>query len=325
LITSDFAVTVTSPGEREKTQFEKDMEELSKPRPFQSLFNSLSGPVATPLPELPSIELPSIDTTISDRVQATTARVKQIMEVEKQTITVPTEALKHLVEEVDMTLGEKIDKTADVVEVYSKTVSSFVEQGAHLTSALIGQSSSTLKSAVPTFQPVKVPEPVKTGIKFSANVTNQGVEMINHEKRALSDLVAKTVTSSVTVDFEEEEISDDELEESTERRSAWKATKKLVKTGGRAAHEVLGSIEGGIGVVKVKAEEEVLDIIKDSLGEEASEIAKETFALGSNILSLKGSLSPKAVGKSFAKEVSRGVVRGLHEENQPRLTEPNKE
>lgn len=365
--------------------FEQEMDTLTVPRHVTSLLEKRPANVFTvDTSKIPS--MPSINLKVKEKIKETTKKVVQGVNAEqaKQTVTrtaTPTlEKIQEMIHTVDETLGQEIEKTAEKVEVYSRTAALLVDTGANLTTDLIGYSSSTIKNTVPTIHHVKVPEPVKTSIKYTAGVTNQGVTKINQEKEFLADTLAKTVSSTVTETTkvslfspfvhvyeviqekkketelryrglekedkdeeewrevqekgeEEEEVSDDErydeghaIWRSEKHRShvesekperpkhtaTWTATKKLVLTGTKAFDDILSSIEGGIGNIKGKAEEEVIDIVKEKLGEDASEVLKDTLSLGHDILSLKGNLSPRGVSKGFAKQISKQIVREIH-------------
>lgn len=246
--------------------------------------------------------------------------------------TSPAEKWHHLLSVVDERLGEKIEHTAETVEVYSRTAASLLDQGTDITTEFISHSGTTIKNTVPVIHHVKLPEPMVTGIKYTAGVTNQGVELINKEKLALAGSFAKTVSSTMIEttklpqDNQEEvplpdevveiaeELAKDCAEEEKHQLRTLIATKKLVRSGSKAIDEVLASIEEGIGSVKGKAEEEVLEIVKEKLGEDVSEVLKNTFKLGSSILALKGNLSPRGVSKALMKQIAKQAIKELHQE-----------
>lgn len=204
----------------------------------------------------------------------------------------------------------------------SQTAASLLVQGADITQTLIGYSGAAIKETIPIKHDVKFPKPVLTGIRLTADVTNQGITRLTKKKENLVGTVATTVSSKVPLNPEEledpaggEEFFFDAYtsDDGREGSATWKATKKLVVKGSKAFDEILGSIEGSLNLIKGKAEEEVLDVVTDKLGEDIGEILKETISLGSDILALKGHLSPRGVGKGLAKQVSQQIVRKLHQ------------
>eukprot|EP01127_Copromyxa_protea_P009989 TRINITY_DN2401_c0_g2_i1.p1 TRINITY_DN2401_c0_g2~~TRINITY_DN2401_c0_g2_i1.p1 ORF type:complete len:616 (+),score=113.26 TRINITY_DN2401_c0_g2_i1:82-1929(+) len=218
--------------------------------------------------------------------------------------------IQDFIRSVDTSIGEKLESTANNVELYSIAAVSLVDQGMNLATSLIGQSGSTLKNHVPVIHQLRVPDTVKSGLRKTSTVTSQGAQFISNEKQALSNLVARTVSSKASEEIGEIVADKPEVSETP----IWKATKRLVRSGSKAVDDIWGSIEDGLEAVKDKVEEEVLDIVKDKLGEDAKEVLEDSIHLGSDILAIKGLLNPRAIGKAFAKDVSKEIARDIHKE-----------
>eukprot|EP01126_Amoeba_proteus_P010043 TRINITY_DN1388_c0_g1_i1.p1 TRINITY_DN1388_c0_g1~~TRINITY_DN1388_c0_g1_i1.p1 ORF type:complete len:310 (+),score=66.66 TRINITY_DN1388_c0_g1_i1:1516-2445(+) len=229
------------------------------------------------------------------------------------------ETLRETIQAVDKTLGEKIQKTAENLEVCSQTATHLIDKSATFTTQILEHSGSTLRQTVPTINDVKIPEPLKKGLQVGTRVTSQGVDLVNNEQQALASFVAKVSTKIVFPDEGENKTEGEQKDSST-----WLATKNLVSTSGRAVDKILDVLESSVGSVKGKAEEELVELVKEKLGGDAGELVKDGLAIGSNILSLKDTfLNPKGVGKSFSKEVSKQVLKEFQQSTPP--TSPFKE